>query len=830
MARKLVLVLSFLLILTDSVFAVEKPQRYMPYPIVFVSGIGTKLDANTAMKGSPSHEWPDRRVFNELKKYFLIHPEVKTSIESKYEFEDKDIEKLKLQPGEKPILQFFFYDAQQATLATNADLLKDRINKILSPDGGYYKTNDYVYTKPCDTPKVILVCHSLGGLIARKMLVDNKDNIRDKIAAIFFIGTQQEGSPLGVIAYFLPKEIPELRKDIDNINTLIDGADRLRRRALLNVRQREESKITGNLELMRWAETEDEVPGFPLPGLYVSTRDSIDNAQLREALAGTGWLAFLENELPEVSEKGVVKGTLINSELANSYRHTFEAYSFNGPFGTGIGARVVRVVPPDDPLTPGDDPLTYKLSEGVFSNPAVDRNIGDINAHAIAGYYDAGLVLGFCAAANSLMGWDNFYTLDYSCIRNRFWESGDGFSNLASQEAIVPPANVHEIAATHTTTPLAFGELDLPATPNIILQAIDDAPVIESVRFVPSNLSRYPNPAYVIFKVKDYLLADIEIAYIYLAEYQSLSDLPTFHDPNTDTYKPYVKFGKDFLKERQDKKARVRDKDGNETYLYLYPGEFYITTNDISLIREGNYIYIKNPAQRETGCYIDLIQSFSWENRLVIIRVGYAGGNNYWDTAINRTYSQTRDAAYEDFRAFPIGIYQGGRMGIYGEGTCGYIPWNRNYQWFEAYIAMIYGEYRNIILDIEENRKIKSITAVITGDRVTAGYYDTTFGPDFDISIYRDTTNTWPPTLDSTGNILKFKFNTAALKTGYIFAVELTPEDINPNGNNVWLYKPDLLEYNCIPAGLVPEERKAYSQQGGIFLRPIIVTEDKPLP
>ena len=122
MMKRLVSALFFFLLLSNSVFAVEKPQIYMPYPIVFVSGIGTS--ANKDSKGYPSKNWPNRLIFKELRKYFLVYPGDKKKEAPKYIFEESR------DNGEKSHLEFFFYDSKEKPVDINANMLKDEIEKI----------------------------------------------------------------------------------------------------------------------------------------------------------------------------------------------------------------------------------------------------------------------------------------------------------------------------------------------------------------------------------------------------------------------------------------------------------------------------------------------------------------------------------------------------------------------------------------------------------------------------------------------------------------------------------------------------------------------------
>ena len=830
MIRKLILLLLPLL-LVNTVFAVDKPQIYTPYPIIFVSGIQT---SNTpSSKHYPSNIWPNTRIFTELKKYFLLNPNT-----SKYIFTDEDISSLRLLK-EVPNLEFFFYDAQQRSLGSNADLLKARIEEILESGGRYYKPDIYTYS---ETPKIILLCHSLGGLIARKMLVDNHDNIQDKVAAIIFIGTPQQGSPLAAAGYFLSKEILALKDDIANFDTLTKGAGYLRKRAFLNVKQREKSKITGNLKFMKWVETDS--------GLYVSTRDSTDNDQLEAALSDSpNWSSLLHGLPTNVTEKGVIKGTLINDSSANSYSHTFQAYSFNWFFGIGFGAKVVRAVP-EDPLKP----LKYDLSDSDLYT--LGSNIGVGNAHAIAGNKDEWIRQGICFKAKSLMGWNNFNIDDYSCTNrlnpNHFWDNGDGISNLASQTAIVAKANTHVIAATHSTLnipiiniPIAIGETDYagnppgtPGTPDIILKAIDDAPVIESIRFGERRYLELTND-YAIIKLKDYLLADIEVVEM-TAGGSTPSNLlvQDFQDPTTHAYRPYLEFGKEFLKER-DYTVQSPTPYGFsvDLKLHLMPGEFVVKINKVLAGDRKIYLKIRNAAQKTASCAV----YFTYHGSAVISKSGGAEGGD-WPDNLYQTWSQVKEAAYNNFVNADVQTWIGGdyvflgrpdAIGGYTYAVSGAWLDDAGYTSWWATEAMIYKSWLNLYLDIG-SRRIKSIK--FTGNSYK---WPLNNGPDFNILVYHETSNNWPPevSLGHDGDELLFSLSTTSFSVNDAnkVEVEIDQTKINLNGNNVWEFKPDFPEANHIldPAPVssdYPFTQTDYEQGAGIYYPALFVTFDEDNP
>ncbi|MFH0771846.1 MAG: alpha/beta hydrolase [Candidatus Omnitrophota bacterium] len=391
-------------------------------------------------------------------------------------------------------------------------------------------------------------------------------------------------------------------------------------------------------------------------------------------------------------------------------------------------------------------------------------------------------------------------------------DTGDGIVTRASQEGIGPAD--YTIDAFHTDEPNDY---------QTILQALDDKPVIESVRVVATNEENSALSWYVIFKVKDYLLADIEISDIKLGHIFSLQDLDLyntseFYEPETRKYKPYVKFGKDFLREREDKNAPVFDDNGDVTYLHLQPGEFYLRLCWLS----SGYIKIRNAAQKETNC--EFLKAPVSEY-IQIKKIGSAEGISY-----SPIYSSVREQAYNNFLARNEYIYwhdKGDNIqgGIYGEGINNCFYRDGTEQWVYssyAYMDSLYSYGKFDSINIGDDKRIKSIyTLFLSGKN----------GEDFNILFYRYNSNDWPPASNfGTGSFL-FSFNVADHNNhygDYFYAVQLNPNDIALNGSNIWIVKPDFGEYNCIPA-VVPTngELSAFKSFSVSFLSLFVVIEDK---
>lgn len=101
--------------------------------------------------------------------------------------------------------------------------------------------------------------------------------------------------------------------------------------------------------------------------------------------------------------------------------------------------------------------------------------------------------------------------------------------------------------------------------------------------------------------------------------------------------------------------------------------------------------------------------------------------------------------------------------------------------------------------------------------------------PDYNLFVYRDTSDKWPPVMSSTygGNELLFSLNTMLFENvteegATPFEVEIDKTKMNLSGINVLELRPDFVEYNRIPALLVPQKAgSAYSAAS--YLQEVLV-------
>jgi hypothetical protein len=122
------------------------------------------------------------------------------------------------------------------------------------------------------------------------------------------------------------------------------------------------------------------------------------------------------------------------------------------------------------------------------------------------------------------------------------------------------------------------------------------------------------NKHYVIIKVKDYLLADIEIEEIKLDGEPVV--LPENFKGADGKYKPYNAFKKEFLKSRDDTTTPYRDMNGKLIPLKLQPGEFWVKLDLAD--KETISIKIKNPAAQFDA------DKFTTKKTLTITRLNVA--------------------------------------------------------------------------------------------------------------------------------------------------------------------------------------------------------------
>src|SRR3989338_519120 len=479
-------------------------------------------------------------------------------------------------------------------------------------------------------------------------------------------------------------------------------------------------------------------------------------------------------------------------------------------------------------LIPREDNLSYDLSKSVLS--ALGTNIGVEKVHAIVGTKDDLIRDYLCSKANGYM-FGHFDRLDYSCIKNELWNDGDGVISLASQKAIpgAESPDTHIIDAAHVSflSPILLtGETDYPATPDIILQAIDDKPVIEEVRIVTSfTPTGSPEKSYFIVKAKDYLLADLEF------ETTIGENVNEYLDPATKTFRPYFKFGKDFLKERTDTTVTIRDINGIETPLKLYPGEFYLKiTGALNISYYYLYLKIKNPAKKTAVCEINYYNGgamiykngMAGESRLSRSGSPYYGPMWYDGYGPARPYEDLRWQGYNEFVSSPLLFYtpftyssdftypsdiDTNGLGVY------LVAWG---EW-KAYTSFGYvappeyadravgiSMYISTLVNMRVYKAYADPDSAIRSAKFI-GYLDKELkggGADFTISVSRDTSNIWPPTKDSRGDSPIFSFDTKSYKDGASFEAIIDPTKLNPGGNNVWQVTSD------IPVPSTPQDNR----------------------
>ncbi len=753
--KYVLLLITIWLTLLSNFSAVEAAKIYHPYPIIFVHGIDL---GDWGTFGFTRHRFND---------YFYNVLAVKP--EEKYKY---------FHTSEEGYFPKCDYGSQN-----NGDI--PTIARTTLQQAIISALSSYPPEVPEDDRKVIIVAHSMGGLVVRSFLQQfpsyKELGIIDKV---IFLGTPHLGTPSASAGWSLNKVYREV------LDPMVEEYAKFY------------SQNVGGRRVFA-----DESSNMIVDGLIYDE---------------------LSTEIQKY--KKVLKRDL---DLTN----------LGGPDPNGIALEQLRLA---------GNVRYYKVFESAYKNKkqniTIDLSIDGTNTFlgqsslylsnpsnyfTVVGDYQGGDI-------NIPARWINRLRLRYEPDFTYFPAFNgvvQSVSNaIADGDGVVTTQSQLGIDGEYTT--ISVYHTDEPNAWDTILQAIDDAPVIESVRFVLTG-KRVPlehdgvvfneyAPWYAIFKVKDYLLADIEISDFRLGQFLSVVDLTEFHDLTTDTYKPYVKFGKEFLKEREDKNAPVIDKDGNVTYLHLMPGEFYVKIN---FLKTG-FIKIKNPAQKEAGCEI----SYLFSPLAAIV----GGEGQEYKVVIDNdnriTYATVRAQAYNNFLAnkgisFTYNDYLGTEVGAGGGHLVDSFTDEHGIKHRRDifYAGISRGDLR-IKFDppnIGSNKRVKS--AVLYGRVLkpipAPSYYD--LGPDFNILVYHDPSNAWPPTseYDFTGGNFLFSLNAADYKNNDIFAVEINPAEINLYEANVWLSRPDFMEGNYIPI----EENKTVLREmllGNIEL--IVVVEDKP--
>lgn len=513
----------------------NREKRYMPYPIIFVSGIGT--GSQPGANGYPSATWD--YFIRSFDDNFL---DTTAGIggdasHAKYFLKGENVH---LQFGETVHLHFLSYDSSNK-IEDNASLLSKKINNILKE----YYPPQYEYVEPCANGKVILITHSMGGLIARYMLVHNQD-IREKVARVICLGTPHLGAPIANIIYFLQKELDILSGKINKLEGEINKTiEKRRREELSGLKELLESKKKGNID----------------------------------------FCTFILNYINVHADGKSIEEMLIPKSNANSYIHSFSKGSLSWPSEVPpYDANKTFLANLDRRL---DVPITLFAGTGTGLRNAICSGLNvkiglenfdrDDYSCIHNGYYEDGD--GIVNLASQQMASSNVKDGTKRIETN---------ANHSTVE--LPIYNLNG-----TSYQLYTGHYDHSVTKDEIFQEIDDPPEVVSIRAIPKywmpQNQTQAEQYYVIVGCKEYLLADVEVIELLLDG----EDI----DPFVES-KPYNEYGKEFLKEREVQE--IKDENGDPTK--LKPGEFYV----LAKIPTGVHtlrVRLRNPAQKikeeETG-------------------------------------------------------------------------------------------------------------------------------------------------------------------------------------------------------------------------------------
>src|SRR3989339_337681 len=242
MKNKIFIVFSLLLLLFSEVNA----DNYVPYRVIFVHGIGSKTGT-----------WDSTRtnLKNIYEKFYPSGNPNNRDDEGTYYF---------------PMFDYESRNNGDITKIASLDLgdtvgdksLKTKINEAIS----IYQS---ISGKPEAECKVILVCHSMGGLVARALL--KKDETGDfptvpvgytpgyyksHIDKIIFIGSPHKGSPLASALWLVKKEKVKLDQKIREISDEIGiGPDlnNLATQALIDLKDNLYATFLTTNEILDWA-------------------------------------------------------------------------------------------------------------------------------------------------------------------------------------------------------------------------------------------------------------------------------------------------------------------------------------------------------------------------------------------------------------------------------------------------------------------------------------------------------------------------------------------------------------------------------------------------
>jgi len=531
-------------------YAENNEEKYNPYPIVFVHGYNVLPE-----KASKSDLW--KKTSKELQKYFFVDPDDPYNSEYKYH-------NTRLYNYEAV---FDYRAMSEGDIEDISAKLADYIDEVLNRLPAYQKK------------KVIIVAHSMGGLVTRCMLSRNDKNgksYQEKVAKVVFVDSPLLGSPLASGVILIDRLRPDLKQKKQDYSKYADPDISLHTSPVALAYCDLYNQISDHLKFC------DSFVEFDI---LISVQDMLAGYRNPYALPNSPNPGRYIPTIPHYEGQKVAVGELVVPATTEASKvFVGNAKIRDNMFG-GI------VICSTEPVQVESH---YGKSETFLNNQASVLAIPN-NFRTIQGSGEKSWFRGKAGSAVFKL------FADYSGLpegnKLEDLDIGDGVVTPFSQTALARNqsglnSKIYHIVAFHTEAPDRW---------KTILEAVDDEPpAVESIRVVSAD--RTKNGAdysvYVIAKVKEYLLADIRFSYLTIDEQQV--DLGEFYEMGNDyelfPFKPYVKFERNFLQKRQD--PNITNNAG--TPQTLYPGEFYV-----KLDTEGNEphtvkLKMKNPAGKES--------------------------------------------------------------------------------------------------------------------------------------------------------------------------------------------------------------------------------------
>lgn len=405
---------------------------------------------------------------------------------------------------------------------------------------------------PTDQRKVIIVCYSMGGLVLRSLLAqDASGYYKSKIDKVIFLGTPNNGAP-GPSALWILKEVKDkvLEPMIKDYSSFY-------------------SQKVGSI--FRFSDNSYQIIASAPVNIYDDMASQLKSLNgFWGKVIGSKTERVLADVIPDPRGKAIEQLRLSQNVL---FTKIITAEKEGKEQSISIGALI--------------------NGSQTFLGQA-DQNLKLPDKYKVILFHNNILGIPKAWALDKLVSMQGNFSFPSGESLDDVINNGDGIVSFESQGSI---GNVIEPAVNGFHT-------DEPKNWQAILDAIDDPPVIEKVRAIREyeSTSSYNKKHFIIIKVKDYLLADIEIDALTLdgadirpADFKEAEDKP---------YKPYTKFAKNFLKKRiggtsDDPNFAPKDiwyhilPESDRT---LEPGEFYVKVNEITEGNHSLYMRFKNPA------------------------------------------------------------------------------------------------------------------------------------------------------------------------------------------------------------------------------------------